>query len=292
MTGGASGRPFWKMSGSGNDFIFLDARGSAESDELEQEDTIVALCRPHLGIGADGVVFIVDSDTACFAIRYYNADGSPAALCGNASLCAVQSAVMLGLVRREDKFDFMSDAGLIRASIDRDGGASVRLSPVEAIEIRSEEPTHGAELRIGFAIVGVPHLVVLVPDVAMVDVATRGRELRYGATRSPTGANVNFVSPGGDATESGAPWRIRTYERGVEAETYACGTGAVATAACLVRWGLASTTSADRTATGVALQTASGSVLRVALPGHGEAGWSQLSGEGRLVYEGSLRSYR
>ena len=291
MTGGVSGRPFWKMSGSGNDFIFFDARGSVGTDELEQVDTIVALCRPHLGIGADGVVFIVDSDTARFAIRYYNADGSPAALCGNASLCAAQSAVMLGLVGREDPFDFMSDAGLIRASIDRDGGASVRLSAVEAIEIQSEEPTHGAELRIGFAIVGVPHLVVLVPDVAMVDVAARGRELRYGATRAPTGANVNFVSAG-DATESGAPWRIRTYERGVEAETYACGTGAVATAACLIRWGLASTTSADRTATGVALLTASGSVLRVALPGNNEAGWSELSGEGRLVYEGSLRSYR
>lgn len=277
-----SGRAFWKMSGSGNDFVFFDARGSGASDPLETTVEIAAICRPHLGVGADGVVFIAESDEAAFAIRYYNADGSRASLCGNASLCAAQSAVKLGLATREQTFHFMSDAGRIEASIDRDGNAAVRLAPVTALEVAAPEGLAPREDRIGYAVVGVPHLVVLVADVSAIDVAGRGRILRYGALRAPAGANVNFVSPSATAGE----WSIRTYERGVEAETYACGTGSVATAACLIAWTLAPAGEPVR------LRTASERVLTVRLPDGVESCWSELAGEGRIVFDGVLRAVR
>ena len=277
------GRAFWKMSGSGNDFVFFDARSSRGiRDPLETTADISALCAPHLGIGADGVVFMAESDDALFAIRYYNADGSRASLCGNASLCAAQSAVKLGLVSREQTFHFMSDAGRIAASIDADGVASVRLAPVTALEQSAPEGLAPREDRIGYAVVGVPHLVVLVGDVGAIDVAGRGRMLRYGTARAPEGANVNFVSRGAVSGE----WRIRTYERGVEGETYACGTGAVATAACLQAWDLAPR-DAD-----VRLRTASERMLTVRLPSAAGADFSELSGEGRVVYDGVLRVLR
>ena len=281
--GAPDGRPFWKMSGSGNDFVFFDARSSQGTcDPLETTADISALCAPHLGIGADGVVFIAESADALFAIRYYNADGSRASLCGNASLCAAQSAVKLGLAAREQTFHFMSDAGRIAASIDAQGVASVRLAPVTALETAAKEGLAPREERIGYAVVGVPHLVVLVSDVDAIDVAGRGRILRYGTVRAPEGANVNFVSRASAPGE----WRIRTYERGVEGETYACGTGAVAAAACLQAWELAPRD------VDVRLLTASARVLTVRFPHDARSDFSELSGEGRVVYDGVLRALR
>jgi diaminopimelate epimerase len=280
-----SGRAFWKMSGSGNDFVFFDSRGRSNSaDPLESVEAIAAICRPHIGVGADGVVFIAESTDpkASFAIRYYNADGSRASLCGNASLCAAQSAVKLGLASRERTFHFTSDAGLIAASIDAAGAASVRLAPVTALEPSAAETPAPRERRIGFATVGVPHLVVLVDDVSAIDVAGRGRILRYGSLRAPAGANVNFVSPG----PTDGTFRIRTYERGVEGETYACGTGAVATAACLQAWSITPPGEPVR------LQTASDRVLTVRLPETASESWSELSGEGRVVFDGVLGAVR
>lgn len=288
-TGAGAGRAFWKMSGSGNDFVFFDSRFAGSGpDPLESASSIAAICAPHLGVGADGVVFIAESDTALFSIRYYNADGSRATLCGNASLCAAQSAVRLHLTAPGVSFSFNSDAGLIRASTAEYGTASVQLPAATQVETSAPESIESGEDRIGYAVVGVPHLVVLVPDVDAVDVEARGRALRNGALRSPAGANVNFVSPrAGDA----GGWRVRTYERGVEGETLACGTGAVATAACLTAWALAPHGRA------VELATASGRVLAVRFPGASDAegrvntsAWSELSGEGRVVFDGVLRS--
>lgn len=279
----STGRPFWKMSGSGNDFVFFDSRAFAGGiDPLENPSDIAAICAPHVGVGADGVVFIDESADALFAIRYYNADGSRATLCGNASLCATQSAVKIGLVSPEETFHFMSDAGRIEASIDSTGRSTVRLAPVSGLEADAPEGLAPRERRIGYAVVGVPHLVVLTTDVATVDVVGRGRILRNGTLRAPAGANVNFVSAGSAAGE----WSIRTYERGVEDETYACGTGAVATAACLIAWQLAAAGESVR------LRTSSGRVLAVQLPTGTDDAWSALSGEGRVVYDGVLGDYR
>jgi diaminopimelate epimerase len=272
------------MSGSGNDFVFFDARSSGPGrDPLENTADIVAICAPHLGIGADGVVFIAKASDALFAIRYYNADGSRASLCGNASLCAAQSAVKLGLATRDHTFDFMSDAGRISASISASGDAAVRLAAVTDVELDAPEGLAPRELRIGYAVAGVPHLIVLVGDVEAIDVAGRGRILRYGTMRAPAGANVNFESRGAAPGE----WRIRTYERGVEAETFACGTGAVASAALLVAWN-----PAEPVEGAVRLRTASGRVLTVRFPDAGETPGSELSGEGRVVFDGVLGTLR
>ncbi|MEA3245376.1 MAG: diaminopimelate epimerase, partial [Gemmatimonadota bacterium] len=223
-----AGTRFWKMTGSGNDFVVIDARDGAPPG-IEAPGAIAALCSRTDGIGADGVVLIERHPSDAFAIRYYNRDGSRGELCGNASLCSASLAVQLGLAG-EGAFSFTTDIGPVRAVVSA-GTPEIGLAPVQGLRPDVPIPLGPGERRIGFANTGVPHLVVLVDDTAAVDVPARGRELRHHPSLE-RGANVNFVSRGP------AGWRMRTYERGVEAETQACGTGSVATAALLVAWGL------------------------------------------------------
>jgi diaminopimelate epimerase len=266
-----TGRPFFKMTGSGNDFVFVDARAEPPGN-LEKIETIQAVCARGSGVGADGIVFLRDDETATLRIRYLNSDGSLAALCGNATLCASRLAAELGIVGKDRDFTIATDSGPVTARF-RNGLPEIDLQPVtELLECFEAEPTEG-ELRIGFALVGVPHVVVLCEDVSRAPVVDRGRRLRHHA-KLAHGANVNFVS------RSAGRWRIRTYERGVEAETLACGTGAVASALMLAAWG-------DATVS-VELETRSSRVLRVR---HHQAGgklFPSLSGEARIVFRGEL----
>lgn len=267
-----TGRPFFKMSGSGNDFVFVDAR-SEPPGELEKSETIQAVCARGSGVGADGIVFLRDDDAAELRIRYLNSDGSLAALCGNATLCATRLAAELGIVGRDRDFTIETDSGPVAARF-RDGLPEIDLQPVtELLDCFDAQPIEG-ELRIGFALVGVPHLVVLCDDVRQAPVVDRGRQLRHHG-KLAHGANVNFVSRARDGR-----WRIRTYERGVEAETLACGTGAVASALMLMTWGEA----ADRSE----LETRSGRVLRVRHRREAGTLFPSLSGEARIVYRGEL----
>lgn len=267
-----TGRPFFKMSGSGNDFVFVDARSQPPGD-LEQVATIQAVCARGSGVGADGIVFLHDDASAQLRIRYLNSDGSLAALCGNATLCAARLAAELGIVGQDRDFSIATDSGPVTARF-RDGLPEIDLQPVtELLECFDAEPEEG-ELRLGFALVGVPHLVVSHSDVSHAPVVERGRRLRHHG-KLAHGANVNFVSP----TASGR-WRIRTYERGVEAETLACGTGAVASALMLAAWGQA----ADR----CELETKSGRVLRVRHRREAGKLFPSLSGEARIVFRGEL----
>ena len=267
-----TGRPFFKMSGSGNDFVFVDARSEPPGD-LEKTATIEAVCARGSGVGADGVVFLREDDSAALRIRYLNSDGSLAALCGNATLCATRLAAELGIVSREKDFSIATDSGSVTARF-RDGLPEIDLPPVtELRECFDAEPAEG-ELRIGFALVGVPHLVVSCDDVSRAPVVERGRRLRR-HEKLVHGANVNFVSRAGTAR-----WQIRTYERGVEAETLACGTGSVASALMLAAWGEAT----DR----CELETKSGRVLRVRHHRADGKLFPSLSGEARIVYRGEL----
>lgn len=274
-----AGRRFAKMSGSGNDFVFLDARDGGARDPLESPEWIRAVCARATGIGADGVVFLGPprSPGAVAEVRYYNSDGSRAALCGNATLCATRLAAELGLGSADD-FALDTDSGRLRVRM-RHGRPEIDLGPVA--EVRAEVPgiaLAGTERRVGFALVGVPHLTVLVDDVQAVDVRTRGAELRSHAALGSSGANVNFVARGSDGA-----WRMRTFERGVEGETLACGTGAVATGILLATWGLAPGNAL------VELGTRSG--LRLGVTPRGGAGgrWQpSLGGEGRIVFRGEL----
>lgn len=265
------GRKFWKMSGSGNDFVFFDAMHEP-AGELATPEVIGKLCERRTGIGADGVVFLEPHATLPFMMRYFNRDGSLAEMCGNAALCSTRLARDLGIVGEGD-FAFETVSGPVTGRL-TDGSPEIDMVPVTELQSSFETRRLGGETRIGYARVGVPHLVVLVEDVEQVDVENRGRELRrLEALRD--GANANFVSPG----QAGG-WTIRTYERGVEEETLACGTGAVASAALLDAWGL--------THGAVPLTTRSGSVLTAgARPGEALRP-PVLRGEGRIVFTGNL----
>ena len=259
------------MTGSGNDFVFVDTR-SESPGALEDVETIQAVCARGSGVGADGIVFLRDDGDADLRIRYLNSDGSLAALCGNATLCAARLAAELGLVSRAADFTIATDSGTISARF-RNGLPEIDLQPVAELRDCFDATPINGESRIGFALVGVPHLVVLCSDVERAPVVERGRELRR-HVKLEHGANVNFVS------RSGQRWRVRTYERGVEAETLACGTGAVATALMLAVWGEAGDM--------VELETRSGRTLRVRHRIESGEYLASLSGEARIVFVGEL----
>ena len=261
------------MSGSGNDFVFFDCRVQPPG-ELDTPARIAELCARGTGIGADGVVFILPATGGnAYRMRYYNADGSLGALCGNATLCSVRLAVELGFAPSSG-FELDSDAGTLTARI-RDGQPEIDLEAVTDVQPVYEPIAKSrGESHLGFALAGVPHVVIACPDVETTDVLGRGSELRSHPSLAD-GANVDFLSQ----TPSG--WAMRTYERGVEGETLACGTGAVACAILLKEWGVAG----DQ----VSLRTRSGRTLDVTLKRRGRAWYPSLRGEGRIVFEGLLR---
>ena len=257
---------FYKLTGSGNDFVFFELaeRPGAHQFSMFGADWIRALCARGTGVGADGVVFVVRMMPGSLGIFYLNADGSQAALCGNATLCTVRLASLLGLT---GEITILTEAGEIPGRLVNDQ-PEIDLDPVKSLAADQPVTTRPVSARrIGFALVGVPHLVVLVDDVEAIDVMAEGARLRHDPMLGAPGANVNFVTLAG---------RMRTYERGVEGETLACGTGAVATAALLVAWGLAKSP--------VSLTTRSGSKLTVRFAEK----TASLSGEGRLVFTGQL----
>lgn len=270
----AAGREFYKMSGSGNDFVFFDARSGAPRG-VDEAERIAELCARGTGVGADGIVLLERPDAAgaAFRIRYYNADGSRAALCGNASLCSARLAVELGAAPAEG-FAFGTDAGTLTARF-VDGLPEIDLEPVRVVDLAPDIPLGPGERRIGYAVAGVPHLVLLCDDVQWADVVGRGAPLRRHPSL-PDGANVNFVG------RDGGGWAMRTFERGVEGETLACGTGAVATAILLTAWGEAAAGEP------LPLRTRSGKPLTVTLRRQGELWHPSLRGEGRIVFRGTL----
>ncbi|HET9424676.1 MAG TPA: diaminopimelate epimerase [Gemmatimonadaceae bacterium] len=265
-----TGREFVKMSGSGNDFVMVDARAKARG-ELGDPKVITRICAHGTGIGADGVVLLERSDRADVKLTYFNSDGSLADLCGNATLCTTRLAVRLGAAK-PDGLTIETGAGIIAARVLESGDPEIDLAEVQ--EVRPEAagiPIEGTEVRMGFVRPGIPHLVIEVPDLSQVDVTGRGRPLRFHPSLRD-GANVNFIA------RDGAGWAIRTYERGVEGETLACGTGAVGSAIMVATW----TGSTDP----VSLRTRSGRTLRVRLR-KTETGWlPSLSGEARFVFDG------
>lgn len=266
-----AGRRFWKMSGSGNDFVFFDAM-TEPAGHLETPAWIGRLCERRTGIGADGVVFLEPHAIHAFSMRYFNRDGSLAEMCGNAALCSTRLARELGITP-EGAFTFETVSGPVTGRL-LAGSPEIDMVPVTELAASFQTPMIPGETRIGYARVGVPHLVVLVPDVELVDVFHRGRELRnLRALRD--GANANFVS-----RDAAGRWWIRTFERGVEEETLACGTGSVASAALLTAWGLVEGQ--------VALRTRSGCDLTATVGQPPEQGTPVLAGEGRIVFEGTL----
>jgi diaminopimelate epimerase len=266
------GQKFYKMTGSGNDFVVFDATGGSVA-HLENEETIKSLSARGMGVGADGVVFVEKAGSGDVRMRYYNSDGSEAALCGNASLCSTRLAVDLGLAQAGG-FVLHTAAGSLKARI-REGLPEVDLAPV--IDVKADAADLGrkpGEARLGYACAGVPHVVVEIADIESADVTGRGPELRNHRALTE-GANVNFVAKRPDGS-----FTYRTYERGVEGETLACGTGAVATAILLASWG--------ESGKETTLWTRSDLPLTVTLKRDNGSWLPSLRGEGRIVFEGTI----
>jgi len=218
---------FYKMSGSGNDFIFVDNRdGSFPHDDPAR--AAVTLCRRGVSVGADGLVLIEtpDDPSLDFRWRFYNADGTTADMCGNAARCAARLAYMLGISGKDTSF--LTGAGVIRAEVLESGRVKLAMTDPKDTALDRSLTISGKKYDYHYSDTGVPHAVLATDNVASMDVAKKGSAVRYHEDFAPNGANANFVRVEKDKTVT-----IRTYERGVEAETLACGTGAVAAAITL-----------------------------------------------------------
>jgi diaminopimelate epimerase len=262
------------MTGSGNDFVMLDGRFT--SAERWPATRVAAICDRRAGVGADGLVILTPDAPGRVRMTYWNSDGSRAAMCGNAALCSARLAVYLELAQ-PGELCLLTDAGVVPARCGGEGDqAEIRLPDVELpAPVPGLDPGPG-ERWLELGTVGVPHLVVRVDDIERVDVEGRGRSLRFDPAVGEAGANVNFVAPG---VASGEPWRIRTYERGVEGETLACGTGTVAAAIALAARGDASLPMRFRSRGGPEL------LVKAELNGtRAHDVW--LGGQGRLLFRG------
>lgn len=280
-TVGGLARLFWKMAGAGNDFLVFLGKPSVGPREAE---TIRRLCRRGTGVGADGVLFVSEKEGAGprreVRVDYFNADGGAARFCANGTRCAARFAVLRGLA--DEELVAHTGWGAIGATVRPDGNVTLRLPEPVALggSVATFDP-EGRQVRPRAAslTVGVPHLVVFCADdveVETLDVATLGPPLR----RHPSlaeGANVSFVSVRGLSRLS-----VRSYERGVEAETLSCGSGVVASA--LVA-------GAERgQLPPVSVATRSGSALVVGFRLEGSLAHDvTLTGDARVVFEGLLK---
>ncbi len=212
--------PFWKMHGAGNDFVLVDDR--AETFPATNEAWLRAIAARRTGVGADGVILIQRSATADFRMRFFNPDGREADMCGNGARCVARLAHEIGAAPAAMSIE--TPAGLVRAEM---AGEQVRLRMTDPKDWRMAQTltANGQTVTYGFVNTGVPHAVVETDDLDACDVQGLGAALRHHAAFAPTGTNVNFIQVSGPQSV-----RVRTYERGVEAETLACGTGIVASA--------------------------------------------------------------
>jgi diaminopimelate epimerase len=264
--------PFFKMHGGGNDFVLLDHR-ERFLPEAEQSRFAQRVCVPKVGVGADGLILIEDSTRADFRWRFFNADGSEAEMCGNGARCAARFAVLNGIA--SPRLTFETLAGLIEAEV-LDHQVRVGMADVGDFRLNLSIPLEEQILAGHFMKVGVPHTVVPVENLAETPVRQWGREVRFHPMFQPAGANVNFVR-----TQSPHVIEIRTYERGVEDETLACGTGAVAAALVSARLGTVTSP--------VAVHTRGGETLVVTFHQKGDKFTEVfLEGEALVVYQGEL----
>ena len=234
---------FYKYQGAGNDFLIADNRdgsiivmnGVLRSSEEGQKDIVISqLCDRRYGVGADGLMLLESSDDYDFRMNYFNSDGSGGMMCGNGGRCIVAFAADSGFVR----FDFEAADGFHAAQIISENGAEkqVRLKMKDVTEVIAFNALTGVAVPSDgmFLDTGTRHYVRFVKDLDTYDVVNEGREIRFKAEELlPVGANVNFVEPQDDML------KVRTYEKGVEDETFACGTGIVASCVAAFKSGFA-----------------------------------------------------
>ncbi|MBM3213716.1 diaminopimelate epimerase [Candidatus Poribacteria bacterium] len=263
-----------KLSGAGNDFVIIDNRqGTVQADARFVE----RVCARRLSVGADGLLLVEnpsDPAQADFRMRYFNADGGEAETCGNGARCISRFAHVNGIAGENMRFETL--AGVYESEI---RGERVRVQMSDPKDMRLDFPLalRGGEFKVSFANTGVPHVVFFCESVDDVDVVGLGRQTRYHADFAPAGTNANFVTVTGRNS-----MRIRTYERGVEDETLACGTGSIAAAILGGARGVVQSP--------VTLRTQGGFDLTVSFELVGESAQSiHLEGDARIVYVGELR---
>jgi diaminopimelate epimerase len=212
---------FTKMNGAGNDFVLIDNR--AQESKISR-DQVVRLCDRHRGVGADGVIVLVPcrSGKADWAWEFFNSDGSAGEMCGNGARCFGRFVQKLTGV--QDSFTFETEAGVITARFQGDL-VTVNLTVPSALRLNEQLPLAAGPQTVHSVNTGVPHAVLFVPDADKAMVLQWGPEIRRHAHFAPKGTNVNFVQVLGPGRI-----RVRTFERGVEGETLACGTGVTASA--------------------------------------------------------------
>jgi len=272
--------PFVKMSGTGNDFILIDHRKPL-IEPASMSAFAAAVCRRKFSVGADGLILLENSEQADFRWRFFNADGSVAEMCGNGARCAARFAFMQGIAPAKMRFETL--AGIIEAEVSG-SDVAVKMTDPTGLRLHQTVSVNNAPLALHSINTGVPHAVVFADNIEEADVRGLGRAIRCHEAFSPAGTNVNFVQKRGDA------FKVRTYERGVEDETLACGTGAAASAIIAALLGQA--------ASPVEIITSGGDRLlilfalgEVKTGGTGTIVYNVfLKGPARMIYAGELNS--
>lgn len=266
--------PFNKLSGCGNDFIIIDNRNNiVDTTNVDLISFIKTICHRRLSLGADGLILVEQSKVADFKWRFFNNDGSEADMCGNGARCVARFAFEHQIATTEMSFE--TKTGVIYAQV---SGKRVKVSmpdPQYIIHNISMD-VRGSHLSVNKIHTGVPHAVIYVEDASQVNVVEIGREIRYHPIFAPDGVNVNFIS----RNDSGCIFN-RTYERGVEDETLACGTGCIAGAIFMAsRYGVPSP---------VTIKTKGGEFLTIYFKEtHGNFHQVYLEGDTRLICRGEL----
>jgi diaminopimelate epimerase len=264
---------FWKMSGAGNDFVVFDDSDGSLGDSLT-EAFLRDICRRRLSVGADGVLALRGSARGSFSMKYWNRDGRPARMCGNGGRCICVFARLRGAVDSDGPFAFLSDAGEHTGLVTgRDRARIWMTEPV--VHYLEGDIDYGGDHRISLVDTGVRHAVLFTRDRSWGEFERMAGSIRMHPGFQPEGVNVDYAVAAGPSSLV-----IRTFEKGVEAETLACGTGAVAAALC------ASELFPDEMTLPVDVTVRSGLVLTV---GRDDRGW-WLEGEARVVYRGFLKA--
>lgn len=265
---------FSKMSGTGNDFILIDHRTPFLTRE-EMPGFAKAVCQRRVSVGADGLILIENSDTADFRWQFLNADGSWAEMCGNGARCAARFAHAKGIAPGRMRFETV--AGVIEAEVTGQL-VKIKMTPPTALRLEEKIGACGEEQVVHSLNTGVPHAVLFREDIEQAPVLELGRSIRFHEHFQPAGTNVNFVQ-----RQDGNGLIVRTYERGVEGETLACGTGAVAAAIIAGILGKVEPPVAVTTSGGEQL------IIHYRLAGR-EISEVYLEGPAHFIYEGQMHS--
>lgn len=263
---------FSKMAGGGNDFVVIDNRTGRVQDAAALARRI---CTHHLSVGADGIILIENTPRATFRMRYFNADGSLGDFCGNGTRCAARFALVNVIAPK--RMTIETGAGTVGAEVSDGGQVILTLPPPHSFQANRAIRVGGTLIHGSSIIVGVPHYVVFLRDeLWSQDIVALGRAIRNHPDLQPAGANVNFV-----VVRDPHNIEVRTYERGVEAETLSCGSGVVASSVTSALFG--------KTNAPVKVLTRSGITLEVsfALDG-GVPRDVQLGGDARIVYRATM----